>query len=271
MKSPFRTVPCFLSRAMALLLLVALPTISWGKSMNPERFFSNQHLVAYKLAQQGQTERLVQLLATGVDVNRPGKENLTLLGLAMLTADRPAIISLIRAGANPNQVIPEVGSPAVLAITMHSNPPRTEAVEALLDAGYDPNQLLGFGKPFMFFLVDYNHWPGLKLILKKGGDVNVHWHNGKSLLTYLIEGGDYRQARELISMGADVAARGSRGETALLAIESKIRKFDPRIHEVWTEVLKMRELILSKLPDPKDRRSAFTDIVEEKIRRNPLR
>jgi uncharacterized protein len=34
-------------------------------------------------------------------------------------------------------------------------------------------------------------------------------------------------------------------------------------------MLEMRELILSKLTDPKDRRSAFTDIVEEKIRQNP--
>ncbi len=70
-------------------------------------------------------------------------------------------------------------------------------------------------------------------------------------------------------MGADVAARGQRGESALEAIESKICSAAPSIRKVWKNMLAMRELILSKLPDPKDRRSFFTDEAEEKIRRNP--
>ena len=237
--------------------------------MNAERYFSDQYLAAYRMAQRGETERLAQLAKTGLDLNRPGREDLTLLGLAVITADRHAIISLIRAGANPNQVIPNAGSPAILAITHHFNPPRTAAVSALLDAGYDPNQLLSHGTPYLFYFADYNHWPGLKLALERGGDVNIQRSNGKSLLTHVITGGDYAQARELIKMGADVAARGERDETALEAIESRIRRFDPSIRKGWKDVLAMRQLILSRLPDPKDRRSAFTDEAEQKIRQNP--
>jgi len=237
--------------------------------MNAEKYFSDQYLAAYRMAQRGETERLAQLAKNGLDLNRPGREDLTLLGLAVITADRRAIVTLMRAGANPNQVIPNVGSPAILAITHHFNPPRTAAVSALLDAGYDPNQLLSRGTPYLFYFADYNHWPGLKLALERGGDINVKRKKGESFLTYLIEGGDYAQARELIAMGADVAARGERDETALEAIESRIRRFDPSIRKGWKDVLAMRQLILSRLPDPKDRRSAFTDEAEQKIRQNP--
>lgn len=245
-------------------------TISRGNSMNPETFFIGQQLAAYRFAQEGKTELLSQATKAGLDLNLPGREDMTLLGLAVLTADPKAIVNLIDAGANPNQVIPEAGSPAILAITKHYDPPRTKAVEALLEAGYDPNQLVGEGKPYLFFFVDFNHWPGLWLALQRGGDINAHRNNGKSLLTYVIEGGDYAQARELIEMGADVTARGERGESALRAIESNIRRADPSIRKLWNEIVAMRELILSKLPDPKDRRSVFTDAAETKIRQNPL-
>ena len=241
-----------------------------GGNMNSENFFADQQLAAYRVAQQGETERLIQAVSAGiVDLNRPGREDMTMLGLAVLTADRAAIVSLMRAGADPNQVIPDVGSPAILAITKHFNPPRIEAIAALIDGGYDVNQLLGEGKPYLFFFVDYNHWPGLKLALDRGGNLNVRRNTGESLLTYVIEGGDYAYARALIAMGADVAARGQRNETALRAIESKMERANPSVHKVWGEMLSMRQLILSKLSEPNDRRSKYTDKVESKIRENP--
>lgn len=243
---------------------------AWGGIMDPEKFFADQQLDAYRAAQQGETERLIQAARSGlVDLNRAGKEDMTLLGFAVLTANRRAIVSLMRAGADPNQVIPNAGSPAILAITKHFNPPRIEALTALLDGGYDPNQLLGEGKPYLFFFVDYNHWPGLKLALERGGDLNARRNTGKSLLTYIIEGGDYAQARALIAMGADVAARGQRNETALRAIESKMERSNPSVRKVWSEMLATRQSILSKLSDPNDRRSKYTDEVERKIRDNP--
>uniref|UniRef100_C6E149 Ankyrin n=1 Tax=Geobacter sp. (strain M21) TaxID=443144 RepID=C6E149_GEOSM len=254
---------------IATCVLTALSSVeSSAASLKAEDYFSGDQLAAYRLAQQGKTEQLAKAAKT-VDLNLPGKQDLTLLGLAVITADRSAIVSLMRAGANPNQVIPNAGSPAILAITHHFNPPRTKALGALFDGGYDLNQLLSHGTPYMFYFIKYNHWPGLELALKRGGNINIRRSNGKSLLTYVIEGGDYSQARDLISKGADVTARGERDETALEAIEFHVTRVEPSIREVWKEVVAMRKLILSKLPDPKDRRSAFTDRAEEKIRQNP--
>lgn len=253
------TVICFLAALSAV--------DSSAATLKAEHYFSGEQLAAYHLAQQGKTEQLTKAART-VDLNLPGKQDLTLLGLAVITADRTAIVSLMRAGANPNQVIPNAGSPAILAITHHYNPPRTKALAALFDGGYDPNQLLSYGTPYLFYFVDYDHWPGLELVLRRGGNINIRRSGGKSLLTYIIERGDYPQARDLISKGADVAARGERDETALEAIEFEVTRVEPSIREVWKEVVAMRELILSKLPDPKDRRSAFTDKAEEKIRQN---
>jgi uncharacterized protein len=272
MGTKWLTIGPLLRRVRAVTICIVLlfgATDSMGGNMDAEKFFSGQQLVAYRLAQQGETERLVQTVNTGLDLNRPGRQDLTLLGLAVLTAERQAIISLMHAGANPNQVIPKAGSPAILAITKHFNPPRNEAIAALLEGGYDPNQLLGEGKPYLFFFVDYNHWPGLRLALERGGNINARRKNGESLLTYIVEGRDYAQARDLIAAGADVAARGAFDETALVVIESHIRKANPSLRKAWSEMLSMRELILSKLPDPKDRHTAFTDIAERKIKENP--
>lgn len=237
--------------------------------MKAENFFSDEQLSAYGYAHDGDTERLGEITRVRVDLNQPAKEDMTLLGFAVLTADHQAIVNLMRAGANPNQVIPNAGSPAILAITHHYDPPRTKALAALFDGGYDPNQLLSYGTPYMFYFVKYDHWPGLELALRRGGNINIRRSNGKSLLTYLIERGHYPQARDLISKGADVAVRGERDETALEAIEFQVTRVEPSIREVWNEVVAMREFIIGKLPDPKDRRSAFTDRAVEKIRQNP--
>lgn len=259
----------YLLFAVVCSVLLAAKRTSCATSMKAETFFDGAQLQAYQLAQKGNLENLLQLTKAGVDLNKPGKDDMTMLGLAVLTADRRAIISLIHAGADPNQRIPDVGSPAVLAISHHFAPPHTEALSALFDAGYDPNQVLEYGTPYLFKFVDFNHWPGLKLAIQRGGNINARRKNGESLLTYLIEGGDDKQARKLIAMGADVSARGERGESALEAIESRIRRANPSIRKAWKDMLSMRELILSKLPDEKDRRSAFTEKVEMKIRQNP--
>lgn len=250
---------------MTSIFQVFIPSICKGNAMNAETFFAGQQLAAYRLAVDGDTASLIEARKGGVDLNKPGKDDMTMLALAVLNAHRKAIISLINAGADPNQVIPDAGSPAILAITKHYNPPRTEAVTALLDAGYDPNQLFD-GTPYLFYFVDYDHWPGLELALQRGGDINVRRDSGKSLLTYVLEGGDMTHGRELIEMGADVTASSRLGETPLRAVEAAIYNTSPSIKHVWDKRLKMREYILSKLKNPQDRRSNFTDMVEQKIR-----
>jgi uncharacterized protein len=255
---------------IVLILGIFISTESKGKPMNAETFFSGEQLAAYRLAHEGQNRLLMEAVRAGLDLNKQGQDRLTLLGFAVVTADREAIINLMRAGADPNQVIPNAGSPAVLAISKYFNPPRTEAVAALLDGGFNPNQLIGEGFPYLFYFVDYNHWQGLKLAIERGGNIDVKASDGTSLLTYIIEGGDYTQARELIAAGADVTARSQKGDTALKAIEAQIRRAAPSFREEWRELIVMRELILSKLPDPKDRHTFFTDIAQKKIRENPL-
>jgi uncharacterized protein len=255
---------------IVVILGIFISTESKGRPMNAETFFSGEQLAAYRLAHKGQNGLLVEAVRAGLDLNKPGQDRLTLLGFAVVTADREAIINLMRAGADPNQVIPNAGSPAILAIANHYNPPRTEAVAALLDGGYNPNQLIGEGFPYLFYFIDYNHWQGLKVAIERGGNIDVKASDGTSLLTYIIEGGDYTQARDLIASGADVTARSQKGDTALKAIEAQIRRAAPSFRKEWRELIEMRELILSRLPDPKDRHSVFTDIVEKKIRDNPL-
>jgi ankyrin repeat protein len=180
-------------------------------NIKAEDFFAGRQLAAYRAAQLGDAGYLTWASGEGLDLNSPGAKAMTLLGLAVITADSQAVVTLMRAGADPNLVIPDAGSPAMLAIVKDIYPPgsplqNSEALRALLDGGYDPNQTLSNGEPYLFIFVHYNDWQGLRLALERGGDINVKRKDGTSLLTYLIEEGDYAQAGELVIAGADVAA-----------------------------------------------------------------
>jgi ankyrin repeat protein len=223
-------------------------------NIKAEDFFAGQQLAAYRAAQLGDTGYLSWAAGEGLDLNSPGAEEMTLLGFAVINADSQAVVTLMRAGADPNQVIPDAGSPALLAIVKDIYPPGSwslnrEALRALLDGGYDPNQMLSTGEPYLFVFVHYNDWQGLGLALERGGDINVKRKDGKSLLTYLIEEGDYAQAGELIAAGAEVAADEADEDTcsALRAIEEHIVKAEPAQGKLWSQKVAVRDLILSKL------------------------
>lgn len=229
-------------------------------NIKAEDFFTGRQLAAYRAAQMGDTGYLSWAAREGLDLNLPGAEEMTLLGFAVITAESQAVVALMRAGADPNQVIPDAGSPAMLAIAKDTFPPGTpqlnsEALRALLDGGYDPNQLLSTGEPYLFVFVHYNDWQGLGLALERGGNINVKRKDGKSLLTYLIEEGDYEQAGELIVAGADVAAVDENDGTALRAIEEHIVKAEPALGKLWSQRVAVRDLILSKLSYPDDYQS----------------
>lgn len=249
------------------ILCLAWPIHTESAAMAPEKYFSEPQLTAYRVAQVGQSERLVAAVKAGtVDLNLPGREDMTLLALAVLLADQRAIATLMRAGADPDQPIRDVGSPAVMAIAKHANPPRTDALAGLVEGGYDLNRPGARGKPYIFYFVDYNHWLGLRYALEHGANINARSRGGESLLAYVIEGGDLPQARILINAGADVSLKGKRNESALSAIENNLRMADPTQRKIWDEMVALRELILSRLPEGDDRRTVFTDLVEPKIR-----
>jgi len=226
-------------------------------NIKAEDFFAGRQLAAYRAAQLGDTGYLTWAAGEGLDLNSSGAQEMTLLGLAVVTADSQAVVTLMRVGADPNQVIPDAGSPAMLAIVKdiypHGSPlPKSEALRALLDGGYDPNQMLSNGEPYLFIFVHYNDWQGLWLALERGGNINVKRRDGKSLLTYLIEEGDYAQAGELVVAGADVAAGDEDDGTALRAIEEHIAKAEPALGKLWSQRVAVRDLILSKLSCPDD-------------------
>jgi hypothetical protein len=233
-------------------------------NIKAEDFFVGQQLAAYRAAQLGDTGYLSWAAREGLDLNFPGAAEMTLLGFAVITADSQAVVSLMRAGADPNQVIPDAGSPAILAIAKDTYPPgsplpNSEALRALLDGGYDPNQMLSTGEPYLFVFVHYNDWQGLGLALERGGDINVKRKDGTSLLTYLIEEGDYAQAGELVAAGADVAADDADEDacSALRAIEEHIVKAEQTQGTLWSQKVAVRDLILSKLSYPDDYRSTL--------------
>lgn len=232
--------------------------------LTPQHYFSDCHLRMYEEAHRGNADRVNALShECRIALDAQGSEDMTMLALAAISADQPAIVALVKAGANPFHVIAGGGSPAVMAINRHFNPPSIEAISALASAGVDFNTKLN-GKPYLFYFVDYAHWQGLDFALAHGGDVNAATDSGETLLSYVIGGHHLAVARSLISTGADPSRVSRYGESPLRTLDFTISRGDPTTPE-WRDHVALRQEIIDRIPNPALRTSPFTAAAETKI------
>lgn len=100
------------------------------------------------------------------------------LATAACSGDEKAVARQIAAGVNPNTVGNERAVPLLWAIRCHN----LRGVEALLDSGADPNQLLG-GDFSVMYAAAQEPVELLKILLRHGGDPNAYSkESGKSAL-----------------------------------------------------------------------------------------
>lgn len=230
----------------------------------PENYFEGPYQDAYSAALSANSQDLGRLIEKErIDLNRPGKEDMTLLALACIRGDAKAISTLVDAGANPNQIIAKAGSPAVLAISRHFTPPSLDAIGPLLASGYDPNTRFS-GTPWLFYMVDYRHWSGLYYAIHHGGNLNIQTDWGKSLLTYVAERGEYAEVKKLMTMGADPSPVAENGDSVLQTIEFEITRTTPGTQK-WRTLVELRGQVLAAIPNPALRVTAFSKAAHEKI------
>lgn len=233
-------------------------------NLNPEHYFSGCQLRIYGEAHRGDAERVAALLSEcHIKPDVPGASDMTLLALAAIRADQPAITALVEAGADPFHEIEGAGSPAVLAINRHFNPPRTEAIAAFAQTGLDFNSKLG-GKPYLFYFVDYAHWQGLEYALAHGGDVNAATDTGETLLSYVTKGQHIAMARWLVERGADPSRNSQFGDSPLRYLDFVISRGDPTMQE-WRDLVVFRREIIGRITNVALRTTPFTAPAEARI------
>ena len=188
-----------------ILLMVLLATFGCSamKNQSAENFFSGRQLSLAQVIERG-NETEVKKLATQTDLNKPGKQGMTLLFFALQNSyekDRKqlAIVSaLVRAGANPLQQIPDIGSAA--EVSVKSDDP--VFVAALIEGGMSPNAEVE-DTPVIFGAASEHSLKVMSYLVKKGADVNKKDSLGQTVLIECLSGFQLDSVIWLLEHGAD--------------------------------------------------------------------
>ncbi|MCV6433205.1 ankyrin repeat domain-containing protein [Pseudomonas aeruginosa] len=190
---------------IVLVLQLLASGCSIARVQSPETYFSGEQLVLVKAIRQGdpaEVERLARALARDA-LNRPGAQDMTLLFFALQRAfgEKPQPLQvmtvLVRAGADPLQRVPNLGS--VLGVSLRAKSPLY--VKALLDAGVSPNTVEG-DTPILFDAANEHTAETLKLLLDRGADIDKIDSLGNTALMEALTSMQLDQVSYLLDRGA---------------------------------------------------------------------
>ncbi|WP_409451114.1 ankyrin repeat domain-containing protein [Erwinia sp.] len=176
-----------------------------------EEYFSGTQL---ELAQTISDVRVkdVERLAKNTDLNKPGAKEMTLLMYALQTSannkkDSLDIVTLlVKAGADPLQQVPDMGS--VAQVVARSDSP--VYMEALLEGGMSPNAIVE-DTPIIFYSATEHSFNVLKLLVEKGADVNKKDSLGQNVLIEALASMQLDQVEWLLLNGADPSVKTVNG------------------------------------------------------------
>jgi hypothetical protein len=140
------------------------------------------------------------------------------LAEAGLAADLEDVATHIRNGASVNQLYSTEssgGGPGGFTSILHLLvfKGRVAAVEALLDAGADPNIKDSLGRGTLDAALGGEQWALVETLLKHGADVNERFHRGCTALHIALMQGQMEVARVLVKHGADREVKNDDGLT----------------------------------------------------------
>lgn len=199
-RTPLRTLIRFLALA---------PLLAAGDGHAGDRpaqaYFSGTPLALAQAIERGdvaRTEALARQLGPS-GLNRPGAQDMTPLFFALHRAmgGKPQqleiVTVLVRAGADPLQPVPDLGS--VLGVALQADSSRY--VQALLDGGASPDAILG-STPILFDVAREHTAATLKLLLDRGADVDRKDGLGNTALMHALMGMQLDQVLYLLDRGA---------------------------------------------------------------------
>ncbi|RXW30937.1 ankyrin repeat domain-containing protein [Enterobacter ludwigii] len=212
-----------------LVIVILLPGCNWDVEMGPRDYFSGSQLFLAEAIERGDTSHVKKLVAT-TELNKPGKEDMTLLFWALMntlydkkTQPRLQIVTeLIRAGADPLQPRPDgKSSPAEFVLMADSG----EWIKAMLDGGLSPNAKdYVFDKPIIFQSIEAKTTETLKVMLDRGGNINITDSLGNTLLIDAFDFHSYDHVFLLLERGADPDIRADNGWTLGNQLQRFLRK-----------------------------------------------
>jgi hypothetical protein len=220
-----------MKRGIAALILVTLllSLMPFAKNVMKKfpatDFFSGQQLMLAQAIEDGDIHK-VQQLAPATDLDTPGRKHMTLLFFAAQEALKldprqlAMIPILVKAGANPQQKVPNFGSLLDFAL----NSPHPEFLRALLDGGLDPNTVIDGDAPIIFYVVQEPTFASLKLLVERGADINRRDSLRNSALYEALMGNSLDQIDYLLDHGANPNTWNVNGVSFALALSNDVNR-----------------------------------------------
>lgn len=216
------------------------------KKIPPENFFSGKQLSLAQEIERGNTNGVIRH-ADGVDLNRPGKEDMTLLFFALQNAfgEKEAqlkiMTELVKLGANPLQQVPDMGS--VAEVVAKSDSPLY--MNALLEGGMNPNALVE-ETPIIFDTATDHSFEVLKLLVAKGADVNQRDSLGQNVLIEALASMQLDQVEWLLNHGASPKIVTVNGWQFGNMLENSIKREGDVSSTTGSKLDDIRKLAISK-------------------------
>jgi ankyrin repeat protein len=223
-----------------------------SKKYPAEQFFSGMQL---ELAQAIRAEDIGEIdrLAKQVDLNRPGKEDMTLLFYAMQERKLKAVTRLVQLGANEEQEVPGIGQPISMAVRMKE----PKVLKAILDGGGNPNaksrQERG-GTPILEEAVDHDNLESLKMLLDAGANVNARDSLGQTPIFRASNVSSFDAMKMLIDKGASLDVTNKRGITLAWVVHNEFEGQQNGLPDQKRKITAIRDLMIQRgivfPPDP---------------------
>lgn len=243
----FRRLICSLLAGLALFSVVIPGHGSTNmKQAAPEVYFSGTQLqLAQAIAEHNLSE--VKTLAKSTSLNKPGSQEMTLLMYALLEATNgdatslEIVTTLVKAGADPLQEIPDFGSPA--AVMASSNNPAY--IKALIEGGLSPNAMTNY-QPLIFNSATENSFSVLKYLLSAGADINKTDSAGKTVLMVALADMELDQVEYLLNHGANPNIVTPAGMSFNSMLQSVMKRENDSGSRTVNKLEEIRRLAISK-------------------------
>jgi len=199
----------------------------------PETYFPTEPALSVAKAIRAEdVAALDQVFAQhpGLDPNQPGQRGVTFLFWAYAHHSMPMLQTLVRHGANVNQVLhlphprpQSEGGPWLEnthLLNIATKGPQDKLLVALLDLGADPSAKDSQEEPALLNAIYINQYERMKILLDHGADINGTDSGGGTAVALLARLNYFEMVYYLLERGADW--RKSDGEVALWTQQNDI-------------------------------------------------
>lgn len=188
---------------VVLTVLIPKPAVSGDQAFRGfyvSDIFGDARLAALaNAACNGDVDQVAVAVRSGVEPDRAGALGFTALGWAANCDNTAGIEALLNAGADPNKIMGDLFTPTYFAVTK-----RPVTLALLLERGGNPNTIDdGTSMLQQAFLVGEagRGWENYYLLLRSGADVNQVTETGATIAIDAVIAGRFDKVEELLGLG----------------------------------------------------------------------